>query len=142
MGYNQGCPIRFLYNAAGELVHELSVTESLLNLAVRHAQQAGAVRVTDLYLVIGQLSSILDESVQFYWDMISEGSICEKARLHFERVPAKFRCLDCNEEYQLPGELIACPRCNSEHLKVISGDEFRLDHLEAEMAEDLAKLAS
>ena len=120
-------------------MHELSVTESLLNLAVRHAQQAGAVRVTDLYLVIGQLSSIVDESVQFYWDMISEGTMCEKAQLHLERIPAKFLCLDCNEEYQLPGELIACPRCNGEHIKVISGDEFRLDHLEAEMAEDLAK---
>ncbi len=123
-------------------MHELSVTESLLNLAVQHARQAGAVRVTDLYLVIGQLSSLVDDSVQFYWDMISEGTICEKARLHFERIPAKFRCLDCNEEYQLPGELIACPRCNGEHLKVISGDEFRLDHLEAEMAEDLAKANS
>ncbi len=123
-------------------MHELSVTESLLNLAVRHAQQAGAVRVTDLHLVIGQLSSIVDESVQFYWDMISEGTVCEKARLHFERIPAKFLCLDCNEEYQLPGELIACPRCHGEHLKVVAGDEFRLDHMEVEMAEDLTKANS
>ena len=120
-------------------MHELAVTESLLNLAVRHAQQAGAVRVTDLYLVIGQLSSLVDDSVQFYWDLISAGSICEKARLHFERVPAQFRCLDCNTEYQLPDELIACPRCHGERLKVIAGDEFRLDHLEADMAADLAK---
>jgi hydrogenase nickel incorporation protein HypA/HybF len=131
-----------LRNEAGEFVHELSVTESLLNLAVHHAQQAGAVRVTDLYLVIGQLSSLVDDSVQFYWDMISAGTLCEKARLHFERIPAKFQCLDCSEEYQLPGELIACPRCNSARLKVIAGDEFRLDHLEADMAEDLAKATS
>ncbi len=132
----------FLYNAAGGIVHELSVTESLLNLAVRHAEQAKAAHVTDLYLVIGRLSSIVDESVQFYWDMISEGTICEKARLHFERVPAKFRCLDCDEEYQLPGELIGCPRCKSEHIQVIAGDEFRLDHMEVEMAEDFTKLTS
>lgn len=123
-------------------MHELSVTESLLNLAMRHAQQAGAVRVTDLHLVIGQLSSIVDESVQFYWDMISEGTVCEKARLHFERIPAKFHCLDCDEEYQLPGELIACPRCKGEHLKIVAGDEFRLDHMEVEMAEDVAKANS
>ena len=123
-------------------MHELSVTDSLLTLAMRHAQQAGAVRVTDLYLVIGQLSSIVDDSVQFYWDMISEGTLCEKARLHFERVPTRMRCLDCNEEYQLPGELIACPRCQGEHLKVVAGDEFRLDHMEVELAEDVAKANS
>ena len=61
-------------------MHELAVTESILNIAVQHASQAGAVRVTDLNLVIGQLSSIFDDSVQFYWDMISEGTICAGRR--------------------------------------------------------------
>ena len=79
-------------------MHELAVTESILNIAVQHASQAGAVRVTDLHLVIGQLSSIVDDSVQFYWDMISEGTICAGAELHFERRPATLKCLDCDQD--------------------------------------------
>ena len=113
-------------------MHELSVTESLLNLAVQHATQAGAVRVTSLQLVIGQLSSIVDESVQFYWDMISEGTLCEGAQLRFERRPATLRCLDCDQTYALNGELTDCPRCHSAHLKVMSGEEFYLDSIEVE----------
>ncbi len=117
-------------------MHELSVTESLLEIALRHGQNAQARRITDLYLVIGRLSSILDESVQFYWDMISQGTICEGARLHFQRIPATLLCLDCNTTYTLAGELTGCPQCGGEHVTVTGGDEFRLDSIEVETASD------
>ena len=42
-------------------MHELSVTESVLEIACRHAEKAQASRVTDIYLEIGRLSSIVDE---------------------------------------------------------------------------------
>ena len=113
-------------------MHELAVTESLLNLAVQHAEQAQAARVTDLHLVIGQLSSIVDDSVQFYWDMISQGTICQGAQLHFQRVPATLVCLDCNHTYTLNGELAGCPQCGGERVKVTGGDEFRLDSIDVE----------
>ncbi|MCJ7724498.1 MAG: hydrogenase maturation nickel metallochaperone HypA, partial [Anaerolineales bacterium] len=67
-------------------MHELSVTQSVLEIALRHARQNNARRITDLYLVIGELASIVDDSVQFYWDMISKDTIAEGARLHFKRL--------------------------------------------------------
>jgi len=113
-------------------MHELSVTESILDIALKHAQQAEASRVTVINLVIGQLSSIVDDSVQFYWDMISESTLCQGATLHFQRLPAQLVCLDCNNEYTLDGELTACPACRSVHVKVLSGDQFYVDSLEIE----------
>lgn len=113
-------------------MHELSVTESLLEIAQRHAAQAGARRVTDLYLVIGRLASIVDDSVQFYWDAISQGTICEGAKLHFERVPAKLLCLNCSETYLMPEDLIPCPKCGSDRVKVLDGTQFRLDSIGVE----------
>lgn len=44
-------------------MHELAVTRSILEIATRYASQANASRVTDIYLVIGQLSTIVDDSV-------------------------------------------------------------------------------
>jgi len=113
-------------------MHELSVTESLLEIAQRHAAQAGARRVTDLYLVIGRLASIVDDSVQFYWDNISQGTICEGAQLHFDRRPAKLLCLTCGENYLLDDDLAPCPKCGSDRVKVISGTEFQLDSIGVE----------
>lgn len=113
-------------------MHELAVTENILNIAVQHARQANAVRVTSLHLVIGQLSSIVDDSVQFYWDMISAGTVCEGAQLHFERRPAMLRCLDCGQTYTLNRELTDCPNCHSARIKIVSGEEFFLDSMEVE----------
>ena len=113
-------------------MHEMSVTESLLEIAQRHAAQAGARRVTDLYLVIGRLSSIVDDSVQFYWDMLSQGTVCEGAQLHFERLPAKLLCLACGETYEFSQDLVPCPNCQSDQVKVLGGTEFHLDSIGVE----------
>jgi hydrogenase nickel incorporation protein HypA/HybF len=108
-------------------MHEMAVTESLLAIATRHGEAAGARRVTDLYLVIGRLASVVDDSVRFYWDIVSKGTICEGASLHFERVPATFRCLECQSLYELDGDFTPCPECGSSRIEVVAGEEFRLE---------------
>jgi hydrogenase nickel incorporation protein HypA/HybF len=113
-------------------MHELAVTESILNIATKHAVQSGAKRVTDIHLVIGALASIVDDSVQFYWDFITENSLCAGAKLHFKRIPAELNCLSCNHRYQLNGLLSACPNCGSAQVKVVSGEEFYLESIEIE----------
>ena len=113
-------------------MHELAVTESILNIATDYAKKAGATRVTDLYLVIGRLSSLVDDSVPFYWDILSQDTICEKSQLHFERIPANILCLDCGNEFLLENELTPCPGCGGVKIKVISGDQFSLDSIEIE----------
>lgn len=113
-------------------MHELAVTESILNIAVKHAAQANAVTVKDIYIVIGKFSSIVDDSIQFYWDIISKNSICENSKLHFERIPGKFLCLDCNYEFEFKDEIMPCPECSSIRLKIKSGEEFWVDSIEIE----------
>ena len=113
-------------------MHEFPITQNILEIAQRHAETAGATRVTDIYLVIGQLSSVIDDSVQFYWDIISRGTICEGARLHFDRRPAALLCLACGQAYTLDKELAPCPKCGSVRVKVTSGDEFRLESIAVE----------
>ena len=90
-------------------MHELSVTESLLEIALRHARKAGAQRILQLNIVIGELSSIVDESVQFYWDIVSRDTIAEGSQLHFQRVDGVLRCLACGERFSLSERDFACP---------------------------------
>jgi len=119
-------------------MHELPITQSILEIALRHAQQAGAKRITDLHLAIGKLSYVVDDSVQFYWDMIAKDTIAEGATLHFQRVPAEFLCLDCDYRYPVDGENLACPHCGSTRVKVAAGDEFRLESIDVETADGSA----
>ena len=115
----------------GTVMHELSVTESLPELALRHAQEAEAKRILHLHLVIGQLSSIVDDSVQFYWDIISKDTAAEGAVLHFKRIPALMLCLDCGNKYHPQGNLI-CPACKGSHVQVKDGNQFRLEAIDVE----------
>jgi hydrogenase nickel incorporation protein HypA/HybF len=113
-------------------MHELAVTESILEITLRHANKAQARRVTNLYLVVGQLSSIVDDSVQFYWDIISKDTTAEGATLHFRRVSVELLCLKCGNRYTPGGDDFACPTCGSEQIRVVAGEEFYLDSIEVE----------
>jgi len=113
-------------------MHELSVTESILEITLRHARQAQARRVTALHLVIGQLASIVDDSVQFYWDIMTKDTLADGAVLHFRRIPAELECSVCNTRYALPADDMTCPSCHSAQVKVVSGSEFYLDSIEIE----------
>lgn len=114
-------------------MHELAITESLLEIALKHAEEAGAKKINQLNLVIGQMSSVVDESVQFYWDFVAENTIAAGAVLNFERTPAKFHCHNCQAEFTLNGRPdFVCPHCDSGQVQVIGGDEFRLDSIDVE----------
>ena len=122
-------------------MHELMVTESLLEIALRHAQDAEAGRITDLYLVIGELSSVIDDSVQFYWDIVSEGTPAEGATLHFRRIPAEMACQACAERYD-PKVDLTCPACGSSNVRIVSGQEFYLEAIEVNSDEAEASPSS
>lgn len=114
------------------LMHELPVTQSILEIALRHAGQHNARSIRSIYLVVGQLSSLVDDSIQFYWGMIAEGSPAEGAQLIFRRVPAELKCQDCGTVYQPePGEL-ACPACQGMRVKIVAGEEFFVEAIDIE----------
>lgn len=114
-------------------MHELTVTESILEISLRHAQGAGAERIMDLHLVIGQLSSFVDDSIQFYWEMISKDTPAEGSQLHFRRIPAEMQCQACERRFS-PGELeFNCPACGSLDVRIIAGEEFYIEAIDIEM---------
>ena len=113
-------------------MHELSVTESLLKISLQHAEKVNANRVTDLHIVIGDLASMVDESIQFYWDIIAQGTIAEQATLHFQRVPAELQCNTCLEKYQPTEKELICPKCGGVGAKIIAGEEFFLESIDVE----------
>lgn len=117
-------------------MHELSVTTHLLELALKHAHTAHATRITDLHIVAGQLSSMIDESVQMYWEIVSQGTIAQESKLHFRRIPAEMLCSGCNHRYRLDESDLGCPACGSSQVRIVAGDEFYLDSIEIEGAED------
>lgn len=113
-------------------MHELSITENILAIAAEHAEKAGASRVTKINITIGDLSSYVDDSIVFYWDILSQNTICAGSTLEFTRIPARVLCTACENEFELPHELIPCPKCQSFNIKILTGKEFYVDSIEVE----------
>jgi len=113
-------------------MHELAITQDILSLALDHAGRARATRVSALHLVLGELSTVVDDSVQFYWDIVSQGTICEGARLHFQRLPARLTCRECGTGYNMDVGPAPCPDCGSSRVQLTEGLEFRLDSIDVE----------
>ena len=113
-------------------MHELAITEEILRVAIEHAERANAGRITAIYMVVGDLSTVVDDSVQFYFDFLSPGTIAEGARLDFRRVAARFRCRQCGHEYEPQAMDWHCPHCQALGGEVIAGREFYLDSMEVE----------
>lgn len=114
-------------------MHELSVTQSVLDIVLRHAKQSGARRIVAINLVIGELTGFVDESIQFYFDFMSKDTLAQGAQLRFERVPARVQCHVCGAEYAPPdSRLWACPECEALGGEIVSGREFSVASIEIE----------
>lgn len=113
-------------------MHELSVTQSILDIALAYAQQAGANRILRVNLVVGELSGLVGEYLQFYFDFLSKETLAAGAELTFRHVPARFRCLECGTEYE-PGDTDwACPQCGALQPVVVGGKELLVESIEVE----------
>jgi len=85
-----------------------------------------------LHLVVGDISTYAEESVQFYWDDISKGTLADGAKLHFRHVQAEAQCMNCFTKYHpIEGEIV-CPNCKSVGAKIIMGEEFFLESIDVE----------
>lgn len=113
-------------------MHELSITEHLLDECIREAGKQNASRIYTIRLCIGQLRGIVPDCIQIYLDMLAEGTIAEGARIEAHSLPVKVRCRECGQEGEITPHHLACPHCGSLKLELLSGKEFYIESLEVD----------
>jgi hydrogenase nickel incorporation protein HypA/HybF len=113
-------------------MHELGVTESIVNIALDKAKEAQASKITKINLVIGELSSFVPDCIKFYFDFLSKDSIAEGAALHFELAPAQHHCRNCSATFRPHDSEWACPKCHSQNVEIAGGRELYIESVEVE----------
>ena len=111
-------------------MHELSIMQSALSLALDQARQAGAGRVHTITLRIGALSGVVPDALEFAFEALTPGTLAEGARLAIEPVPARFWCATCTREFQSDDMFAECPDCHSLSGELRAGREMELASLE------------
>jgi hydrogenase nickel incorporation protein HypA/HybF len=113
-------------------MHEMSLAESVLQIIEDAARQQGFTCVRAVWLEIGQLACVEQESLRFSFDAVMRDSIADQARLEITETAGQGRCAKCSLEMPVPALYAACPNCGSYEIQVTGGDEMRVKELEVE----------
>jgi hydrogenase nickel incorporation protein HypA/HybF len=113
-------------------MHELAITQSMFEIVLQQAEQAQAKKVTKINLVIGAMTGVVSDSVQFYLDFMTKDTIVEGAAVSFTIVPAHARCRNCNQLFNLEDFNWTCPHCQGNIIDVIAGKELFVESIEVE----------
>lgn len=114
------------------MVHELSVMAYMLETVEAHARRIGATKVTAINVVIGERASIIDDSVLFYFDALTPGTLAEGAQLNVRRTRMRFHCATCDVEYPPSGDDFRCPHCHTVGQVTDDGSEMMIESMEVE----------
>jgi hydrogenase nickel incorporation protein HypA/HybF len=114
-------------------VHELSIADAVRAIAERHADGRSVTRVE---LRIGHLRQVVLASLEFAWELVTQGTTLDGAELAIEYVPAIAHCRACAAESELEAFPPLCGACGSLDVEVRGGDELLVDALELEETEE------
>lgn len=104
-------------------MHELAITEGVVDAVTERLPDA---RITCVHLEIGALSGVVADSVRFCFDLVTEGTNLEGARLEITETAGRCHCKVCGSDFEPDGPIAICP-CGSIEVKVIAGEELRIN---------------
>lgn len=113
-------------------MHELSITQNMLDIVLEKAREEKATEVKKISLVIGEMTGYVEDCVRFHFDFLSKGSIAEGAELLFKNIPARARCRNCSQTFEIDETAWLCPHCRGESLEIIAGRELFIESIEVE----------
>lgn len=110
-------------------MHELSITRSLLGLVLEKAESRKTIEVN---ILVGELSGIVDDCLQLYFKLLSEGTVAQGAQLNIRRESPTCQCLDCQHSWSSNQVPIKCPSCGKNNLRMHGGVELLIESIEVE----------
>lgn len=113
-------------------MHELAITRSIMEIALKTAKENGAKRIEAIHLCLGDYSDVVPEYVEKYFDLVSKDTIACGARITSRRERARVRCESCGCERAVEKGTNACPECGSDNIKLLSGTECLVESIEVE----------
>ena len=108
-------------------MHELSIADSIVRIAERHAEGR---RVRAVTVRAGALRQVVPSALEFAFELVAQGTPVEGATLELDEVPAVVACRACGAESEADGFPLRCAGCGSVDVDVRSGEELLVESLE------------
>lgn len=113
-------------------MHEMSLTEGVLQILQESAKSKGFERVKTVWLEVGELSSVEIEAMRFCFDVVMQDTLAQGAKLEIIQVPGEAWCMSCGKSVTVKQRFDPCPDCGGFQLQVTGGDQMQVKELEVE----------
>ena len=119
-------------------MHEYSNVEGVLDSVIPAAEKAGADRIVCVRLRVGDMTEVVQESLDFMWGICCEqrGPMVEGCRLEVEYVYPRSACLKCGHEFEHDRFHLKCPECGSASTMLLSGRELEIASMDVDIPDD------
>ena len=112
-------------------MHEMSIVDNLMQVINNQMTEHNIQQLNKVKIVVGELTGIVPETLEFCWQVYTEDSPYRGAQLEIEKLPAIAVCNKCANEY-LINESPSCPKCGGGIKAIVSGKELFVDYIEGE----------
>lgn len=114
-------------------MHEMALIGDTLKIIQDDIPKHDISIITEIVLVVGDISNAMPEALEMAFDMYKTQSIpflSKDCQLVIVREEAKAKCYICETEYQPDKKLTLCPNCHIPSGQLISGETFKVHSYE------------
>ena len=113
-------------------MHELSIIQSIIEIAEEKAREQNSPNIQLIKIRLGEFTTVVREALEYAFEVARRETLAENARLEIESVPMVVRCVTCGAVNDPVRELcLICPQCGLP-LEIVSGEELRVEYIEVE----------
>jgi hydrogenase nickel incorporation protein HypA/HybF len=114
-------------------MHEMSLVQSIIEIIDEYAKKENFKKVESISLSFGKASTVVPAALEFAFEVLSENTIAQGARLEFDIKPVVIYCLSCDKNFEIDSYEAVCPVCNGGEIMLTGGtEELKLIEMEVE----------
>lgn len=110
-------------------MHELSIVQSIVEVATEEMKRHNAAAVERIDLEIGTQAGIEFYSLDFAWDVGVLQTPLQYADKVIHKIQARARCLNCQHVFDVDEPYPTCPVCREVFVDLIQGKELKIKSL-------------
>ncbi|MFH1613279.1 MAG: hydrogenase maturation nickel metallochaperone HypA [bacterium] len=114
-------------------MHEFSIVKSLINILNKKCKKEKISEIKKINLKIGILKTIMPESLNFAFEILSKKTKYENTKLIIKIIPVKMKCNECKNNITFNNTFnihFLCKKCGSTNLNLLCGNELLIDSVE------------
>ena len=116
-------------------MHELSIVSSVVDTVIESLEKYPGARVLEVRLRVGALAAVVEDSLQFCYELATRETVLEGSRLVVKVVPVTVHCGACGKDGELESlQSFRCPHCGEPAADVRHGREMEIEAVEIEEA--------